>query len=62
MILLCERCYAPVDPATERHYRLSHIDHADAAGDVVWRDAVVHTDACAAAGTVTAAGRQGRAA
>ncbi|ANY09247.1 hypothetical protein [Pseudonocardia sp. HH130630-07] len=53
MILLCERCYAPIDPALERHYRLAHIDHADTAGTVVWRDAVVHSDACPAAGGAT---------
>ncbi|MEJ8280072.1 hypothetical protein [Pseudonocardia spirodelae] len=51
MIQLCERCFAPVDPATERVYRLSHIDHADAAGEVRWREAVVHVAACVPAGT-----------
>ncbi|MEV1290991.1 hypothetical protein [Pseudonocardia sp. NPDC049635] len=50
MILLCERCYASIDPDSEGHYRLSHIDHADSAGRITWRDAVVHTAPCAAAG------------
>lgn len=49
MILLCERCYAPVDPTTDRYYRLAHIDHSDAAGNVAWRHAVVHVDTCPAA-------------
>ncbi|ALE83404.1 hypothetical protein [Pseudonocardia sp. HH130629-09] len=52
MILLCERCYSPVDAATERVYRLSHIESADAAGEVTWREAVVHVASCVPAGTV----------
>lgn len=62
MIFLCERCYAPVDPATDRFYRLAHIDHADADGNVFWRHTVVHVEACPAAGTVDAVEQHGRAA
>lgn len=68
MTLLCERCYAPVDPATGRYYRLAHIDHADAEGNVTWRHAVVHVDArrggaaCPAAGTGVPAEQRGWAA
>ncbi|MBP2368091.1 hypothetical protein [Pseudonocardia parietis] len=62
MTLLCERCYGPVDPTTDRYYRLAHIDHSDAAGNVAWRHAVVHVDACPAAGSVTPAEQRGRAA
>ncbi|WP_226362381.1 hypothetical protein [Pseudonocardia sp. ICBG1142] len=57
MIQLCERCFAPVDAETERVYRLSHIESADAAGEVTWREAVVHVEACVPAGTVVPAGR-----
>ncbi len=57
MIQLCERCFPPVDAATERVYRLSHIESADAAGEVTWREAVVHVAACVPAGTVVPAGR-----
>ena len=62
MLRLSERCDAPIAPDTEGHYRLSHIDHADAAGNVTWRDAVVHTAPCAAAGSHWAHERQDRAA
>lgn len=60
--LLCERCYAPVDPVTGRYYRLAHIDHADAHGNVTWRHAIVHVDACPTAGTGVPAEQQGWAA
>lgn len=54
MTELCERCYGPVDPTTERVYRLAHIDHADAAGNVAWNHAVVHVDPCGPWATTTA--------
>ncbi|BBG02359.1 MULTISPECIES: hypothetical protein [Pseudonocardia] len=60
--MLCERCYGPIDPDTEGHYRLSHIDHADSAGNITWREAAVHTAACAAAGSRFTAEWQDRAA
>ncbi|MEQ3549346.1 hypothetical protein WIS52_02580 [Pseudonocardia nematodicida] len=51
MDLLCERCYAPVDPDSDRFYRLAHLYGADHDGTVHWRNAVVHTVPCAAAGS-----------
>lgn len=62
MTMLCERCYGVVDPMTDRYYRLAHLQHADLAGNVTWRDAVVHVDACPAAGSEPPVDRQGRAA
>lgn len=46
MTLLCERCYGPIDPESERFYRLAHIAGADVAGRVSWNHATVHTEAC----------------
>lgn len=63
MILLCERCWSPVDPVGDRFYRLAHLAHADAHGDVTWRDAVVHTEPCGPLATAPHAdGRRDRAA
>lgn len=61
MTEICERCYGPVDPVTERVYRLAHIDHADASGEVRWNHAVVHVDPCGSS-MPTPAERQDRAA
>lgn len=62
MIQLCERCYGQIDPATERFYRLAHIDHADASGHVVWNHAAVHVDPCGSVPADAPAGRRDRAA
>jgi len=47
MIMICERCYAPVGN-DEPVLRLAHIAHARADGDVQWRHSYVHTGTCAA--------------
>ena len=63
MTLLCERCYGPIDPASEDYVRLAHISHAERSGEVVWNDATVHTaPSCPAMAHADAAGRHRRAA
>ena len=49
-VLLCERCYGPIDPERERFYRLAHVDHAEPSGRLVWNHAAVHTEPCVPAG------------
>ena len=49
MTLLCERCYGPIDPESERFYRLAHMAGADRDGTVSWNHATVHTDPCGSA-------------
>lgn len=56
---ICERCYGPVDPATERYYRLAHIAGADTAGHVTWNHAVVHVDPCGSTAVTSGPGRAG---
>ncbi len=46
MIMLCERCYAPIDE-TESVLRLAHIDAAHPDGSVTWVHSYLHTDRCA---------------
>jgi len=46
MIMICERCYAPVadgDPVI----RFAHIDHANPDGSISWIHSYVHTAGCA---------------
>lgn len=62
MTLLCERCFAPIDPAGERYFQLAHIAQADRTGHVAWNHATVHTDPCGPAVTVADVGEQHRAA
>lgn len=62
MTLLCERCYAPIDPVSERYFQLAHIANADRTGNVAWNHATVHTDPCGAATPVADVGEQRRAA
>jgi hypothetical protein len=45
MIMLCERCYAPIEDG-ESIVRLAHIDQAQADGGISWLYAYVHTTAC----------------
>ena len=45
MIMLCERCCAPID-AGEPVVRLAHIDHAHRDGDISWVYSYLHTAAC----------------
>ncbi len=45
MIMLCERCCAPIDD-NEPMLRLAHIGHADAGGNITWNHTYVHTAAC----------------
>jgi hypothetical protein len=47
MIMLCERCYAPIDVA-EPMLRLAHIDAARPDGSIVWVHSYLHTTPCAA--------------
>ena len=46
MIMLCERCCAPIADG-ESLVRLAHIDRAHPDGTVSWIHAYVHVDACA---------------
>ncbi|GAA1832990.1 hypothetical protein GCM10009836_08910 [Pseudonocardia ailaonensis] len=48
-ILLCERCFAPVDTVSEGHYTLGHIDSVDADGTVRFVYSAVHTAPCGGA-------------
>ncbi|MEJ3656386.1 hypothetical protein WEH80_25790 [Actinomycetes bacterium KLBMP 9759] len=45
MIMLCERCYAPIGES-EKVLRLAHIDQAHDDGTVTWVHTYVHVDAC----------------
>jgi hypothetical protein len=45
MIMLCERCYAPID-AGEPVVRLAHIDHARRDGSISWVHSFLHTTPC----------------
>jgi hypothetical protein len=47
MIMICERCFAPIDEA-EPVVRYAHIDKADFDGSITWVHAFVHIKACAA--------------
>lgn len=46
MIMLCERCFAPID-AGEPVVRLAHIDAAHADGSISWVHSYLHAGACA---------------
>lgn len=46
MIMICERCYAPID-AGEPLVRLAHIDRALPDGSISWVYAYLHVHACA---------------
>lgn len=50
-ILLCERCYAPIDPARERHVTLAHIDGALPDGGLRWVHSALHVGPCGALAT-----------
>lgn len=45
MIMLCERCCAPIDES-EPVVRLAHINGARPDGSVVWIHSFLHTTAC----------------
>jgi len=47
MIMLCERCCAPIDVA-EPVLRLAHIDTAHPDGSISWVHSFVHTTPCTA--------------
>jgi hypothetical protein len=47
MIMLCERCYAPIDEG-ESVLRLAHIGEAHSDGNITWVHAYVHTAPCTA--------------
>lgn len=50
-ILLCERCYAPIDPARERYTTLAHIDGALPDGGIRWVHSALHAAPCGALAT-----------
>ncbi|MHA6794526.1 hypothetical protein ACVGVM_13610 [Pseudonocardia bannensis] len=45
MILLCERCFAPIGNH-EDYVRLAHLDRARPDGTIDWIHTYVHTTAC----------------
>jgi hypothetical protein len=45
MIMLCERCYAPISEG-EPLVRFAHIDRAHADGSISWIHTYVHTGGC----------------
>lgn len=46
MIMLCERCFAPVEAGAEKVVRLAYIDHALPDGTVTCSYTYVHTSGC----------------
>lgn len=46
MIMLCERCYAPIEEG-EAAVRFAHIDQAHPDGSITWIHTWVHTTVCA---------------
>jgi hypothetical protein len=46
MILICERCYAPIDAQHEEHVTYAHLDRALPDGTVLWVHSAVHTAPC----------------
>jgi hypothetical protein len=46
MILICERCYAPIDVQHEEHVTYAHIDRALRDGSVLWVRSAVHAAPC----------------
>ncbi len=47
MIMLCERCFAPVEADDEKVVRLAHINHVLPDGTFSWNYTYVHTAGCA---------------
>jgi hypothetical protein len=47
MIMLCERCCAPIGD-DEAVLRLAHVDRAHPDGSITWVHSYVHTAACVA--------------
>jgi hypothetical protein len=47
MIMLCERCFAPIGEG-QSVVRLAHIDHARPDGNISWVHSYLHTTPCAA--------------
>jgi hypothetical protein len=45
---LCERCYAPIDTATERYTTLAHIQGVEPDGTVRWVHSALHMSPCGA--------------
>ncbi|WP_214366954.1 hypothetical protein [Pseudonocardia sp. H11422] len=45
MIMLCERCFAPIGDH-ENYVRLAHLDQARPDGTIDWIHTYVHTTAC----------------
>lgn len=58
MTLLCERCFCPIDPDSERYYQLAHIARAYRTGEITWNHSTVHTDPCPSPVGLADAGEQ----
>ena len=43
---LCERCYAPIDPARERYTTFAHIDGVLPNGGIRWIHSALHVELC----------------
>jgi hypothetical protein len=57
MIMICERCYAPIDEGGTV-VRLAHVEEAYADGSMVWRYSYVHPAGAAACGATLPPGAQ----
>jgi hypothetical protein len=58
MIMICERCYAPIGEG-EAVVRLAHVAEAYADGSMVWRYSYVHPAGAVACGETLPANTQG---
>lgn len=46
MILICERCYAPLTPGVDRFTTLAHLHRALPDGSIEWVHSAFHVDRC----------------
>ncbi|OJY43764.1 hypothetical protein [Pseudonocardia sp. 73-21] len=46
MVMLCERCFSPVEDGEENVVSLAHIDTVLPDGSITWNHAYVHTAGC----------------
>ena len=47
MVMLCERCFAPVEDGEKNVMSLAHIDTVLPDGSITWTHTYVHTAGCA---------------
>jgi hypothetical protein len=47
MVMLCERCFAPVEAGEQNVVSLAHIDDVLPDGSITWNRTYVHTAGCA---------------